>query len=86
MGREQIEQIIHDQFHEIVDRAGYGHDGTYNISQRPEVSHKLGQLFFDYFVGSIYDVSWEGFSDQELVVIGRFLTDMNEAYRAGLVA
>ncbi len=85
MGREQTEQTIHDRFMEIVIRAGYNQDGSYNISQKPEVSQLLGRLFFDYFVGAVYDVEWEGLTDDELVGVGALLTDMNEAYKAGLV-
>ena len=77
MTREKLEQIIHDQFTRIIDRTGYDHNGTYNLDCQTElVAQALGRLFFDYFIGSMYDTQWEGFTDQELKVIGSLVTDM----------
>ncbi len=85
MDREQLEQTINDHFETIITRSGYNHDGCSNLdTQKQEVAQKLGRLFFDYFIGSIYDVSWEGFNDQELGTIGRLLEDIDEAQRVGL--
>ncbi len=77
MTREQVEQTIHDQFMTIIDRTGYVHDGSYNMDGQPEqVAQSIGRLFFDYFIGSMYDTGWEGFSDQELEAVSSLVTDM----------
>ncbi len=77
MTREQLEQTIHDHFETITIQSGYKSDGSYNLdSQTTLVAQSLGRLFFDYMVASIFDMSWEGFSDQEIEVIGRLLEDM----------
>ena len=80
--RERLEQVIHDHFDKIVTQSGYDHDGCYNLdTQTPVVAESLGRLFFDYMVASVYDMSWEGFSDQELESIGRLLEDMAVAQK-----
>lgn len=77
MTREQVEQTIHDQFTIIINRTGYVHDGSYNMDSQPDkVAQSLGRLFFDYFIGSMYDTGWEGYSDQELEAVGSLVTDM----------
>ena len=77
MNREKLESTIHDHFKTITTQSGYVHDGSYNLdSQTRIVAESLGRLFFDYFVASVFDMSWEGFSDQELESIGRLLEDM----------
>ncbi len=82
--RETSKQTIHDHFMSIAVRAGYREDGTYNLSEDPETARTLGKLFFDYMVGSIFDVSWECFTDQDLETIGKLVHDMKVAYEAGL--
>ena len=85
MNREQLESTIHDQFEIIINRLDYVHNGLYNLdSQEDKVAQSLGRLFFDYMIGSMYDVSWEGFSNPELKVIGTLLEDMAVAQEAGL--
>lgn len=76
---------IEKHFTSIITRSGYNYDGANNLdTQDPEVAIKLGKLFYDYLVGSIYDTSWEGFSYQEQKAIAELLSDMDEAQRAGL--
>ena len=84
MSREQLEQTIHDHFETITTGAGYTHDGSYNLASQEQVAQKLGNLFFDYMVASVFDTSWEGFSDQELEGVRALLEDMNIAQKAGL--
>ncbi len=77
MTRDETEQTIHDQFTVIINRTGYDHDGSYNMdSQDDKVAQSLGRLFFDYFIGSMYDTGWEGYSDQELEAVAALVTDM----------
>ena len=83
MNREKLEKTIHDHFDTIITRAGYSHDGCYNLdSQKQAVAESLGRLFFDYMVSAVYDMSWEGFDDQELESIGSLLGDMAVAQKA----
>lgn len=82
MTREQLEKNIHDHFDTITTHSGYNHDGSYNLDGQPRiVAESLGRLFFDYFVASVFDVSWEGFTNQELEGICRLLEDMVSAQK-----
>ncbi|KKK58863.1 hypothetical protein LCGC14_3040140 [marine sediment metagenome] len=80
--REKVEQTIHDHFMSIAVRAGYKENGTYNLEKDPETAQVIGNLFFDYMVASVFDTTWEGFTDQDLESIGSLIRDMDVAHKA----
>ncbi len=79
---QKVRDQIEEHFRSLIDRAGYNHDGCYNLDTNdPTVASGLGKFLFDYLVGSIYDVEWEGFTDQDVEVIEHLLSDMVEAQK-----
>jgi hypothetical protein len=68
---------ITGRFYTILGRLGYKEDSTYNMTSQPEVAKNLGLLLYDYMVATIYDCSFEGWSEQELQGFYALLKDMD---------
>lgn len=62
---------IHKAF-ETLTKAPVSVDET----DEDTLEEKLGNLFRDYMVGSVYDTDWEGFTNSELEGIRALLEDM----------
>ncbi len=74
--REQLEQSIHDNAKSLLNPAMNG-----NMTEPERLA--LGTLVESYLVASIFDMSWEGFDDTDLIGIKALVHDLLLAKIAG---
>lgn len=75
------QQVVHDNWADILYQLGYEHDGSYNLEHQTEFAQRLGTKVFDHMTASINDMNWEGYSEEDLLGIASLLKDLTLAIR-----
>ncbi len=74
--QEHLQVQVGKAWSDLLEVVGYVHDPSYNLSNKPEVALRLGTILFDHMTASIYDMSWEGYSADDLVGIVALFDDI----------
>ena len=74
--KNQYTDQVSNQLTELLGNLGYQNKGMCSLENQPLVAQALGNLFYNYLIGNVYDVDWEGYSTTELHGVLSFMSDM----------